>query len=277
MSKYKYRVVLSIAGSDSSGGAGIQADLKTVSALGCFGTTVITAITAQNTLGITGIHPIPVEFVIAQIKAVMNDSKPSAVKIGMVHSLELATAIAETLTYYRGVPIIFDPVMIASSGDRLIEDSTVITFKEQLFPLAEIITPNLDEAAILAEMDIKSLNDMKKAALRILQYGCNSVLIKGGHLEGSDLYDIYVHKNGDEHIFRSTRIDTINTHGTGCTLSSAIASFIALGNDLPMSIAKSKNYTHKAIAAGKNVTTGAGHGPLNHFFDPQILVRYKTA
>lgn len=274
MSKYKYPVVLSIAGSDSGGGAGIQADLKTISALGCFGTTAITAITVQNTLGVSRIHRIPVDFVTAQIKAVMDDLKPSTIKIGMVHSPELATAVAETLSYYPRVPIIFDPVMVATSGDRLIEDRSVVTFKEQLFPIAEIITPNLDEAAILAEMEIKTIYDMKKAALRLLQYGCNAVLIKGGHLVGAELYDIYFHKNGDERVFRSTKIDTINTHGTGCTLSSAIASFRALGDDLIMSISKSRNYTHQAIESGAHVMTGTGHGPINHFFNPQRLANF---
>ncbi|MDB5021550.1 MAG: phosphomethylpyrimidine kinase [Pedobacter sp.] len=273
MSKYKYPVVLTIAGSDSGGGAGIQADLKTISALGCFATTAITAITVQNTLGVTGIHQIPVDFVTAQIKAVMGDLKPSTIKIGMVHSPELAMALAETLSYYPGVPIIFDPVMVATSGDRLIDDHTIVTFKEQLFPLAEIITPNLDEAAILADMEIYTIDDMKEAALCLLQYGCNAVLIKGGHLEGSELCDIYFHKNGDECVFRSPKIYTVNTHGTGCTLSSAIASFIALGNDLTVSISKSKNYIHQAIEQGKDVRTGAGQGPINHFFNPQKLTK----
>jgi hydroxymethylpyrimidine/phosphomethylpyrimidine kinase len=277
MSQIIYPIVLSIAGSDSGGGAGIQADLKTISALGCFGTTAITAITAQNTVGIGGIHPIPVNIVVAQIKAVMDDLNPSAIKIGMVHNPELVIAIAETLNHYPGVPIIFDPVMVATSGDRLIEDSTVKTLKKHLFPLAEIITPNLDEAAILAEMEIKTIADMKQAARRLLQYGCPAVLIKGGHLKGPDLFDIYLNKNGDERIFSSTHIETKNTHGTGCTLSSAIASFIALGHDLPTSILKSKSYIHHAIEQGRNVTTGAGHGPLNHFFDPQKLVKQVTA
>lgn len=275
MSKYKYPVVLSIAGSDSGGGAGIQADLKTMSAIGCFGTTAITAVTVQNTLGVSGIHPIPVEFVKAQIKAVMDDLKPAAIKIGMVHSAELAVAIAEVLTGYCGVPIIFDPVMVATSGYRLIANDTVDTLKTQLFPLAELVTPNLDEAAILAEMDIITIEDMKKAAIQIMQYGCNAVLIKGGHLKGPDLLDVYLDKHGDEHIFRSLAIDTINTHGTGCSLSSAIASYTALGYDLYTAILSSKKYIQDAIEHGKNVKTGEGHGPLNHFFAPQKLVKYK--
>lgn len=275
MSNYKYPVVLSIAGSDSGGGAGTQADLKTMSALGCFGATAITAVTVQNTLGVTGIHAIPVEFVKAQIKAVMDDLKPVAIKIGMVHSAELAIGIAEALTAYSNVPVIFDPVMVATSGDRLIAVDTVETLKEHLFPIATLITPNLDEAIIIAGMEIKTIGDMKAAAVRIMEYDCNAVLIKGGHLKGPDLFDVYLDKDGNERIYRSTAIDTINTHGTGCSLSSAIASYIALGDDLDTSIANSKNYIQSAIEHGKDVKTGEGHGPLNHFFDPQKLVKYE--
>jgi hydroxymethylpyrimidine/phosphomethylpyrimidine kinase len=271
MSTGTYPIVLTIAGSDSGGGAGVQADLKTISALGCFGTTAITAITAQNTLGVTGIHPVPAEFVTAQIKAVMDDLKPATLKIGMVYSSALAAAIAGTLSCYPGVPIIFDPVMVTSSGDSLIEDRTATAFKHQLFPLSELVTPNLDEAAVLTGMTVTTIEDMKKAASRLLQYGCKSVLIKGGHLAGSELCDVYLHRNGDERVFSSNRINTKNTHGTGCTLSSAIASYIALGDDLVAAISKSKAYTHRAIEQGKQVRTGAGHGPLNHFFDPQKL------
>ena len=274
MSKYRYPVVLSIAGSDSSGGAGIQADLKTISALGCYGTTAITAITVQNTLGVSDIYPIPAEFVKAQIRAVMDDLKPVTIKIGMVHSAELARAIAEALSDYPGVPVIFDPVMAATSGDLLIEDDTVATLKNLFFRLTEIVTPNLDEASILAGMEVKTIGDMKEAALRIMQYGCNAVLIKGSHLKGPDLFDVYLNKDGDEQIFRAAAIDSMNTHGTGCSLSSAIASFMALGNDLNTSIAKSKIYIQMAIEHGKDVKTGDGNGPLNHFFDPQKLVKY---
>jgi len=275
MSKYRYPVVLSIAGSDSGGGAGIQADLKTMSALGCFGTTAITAVTVQNTLGVSGIHLIPVAFVKAQIKAVMDDLKPSAVKIGMVPSAELAIAIAEVLAVYPKVPIVFDPVMVATSGRRLIESDTIAVFKKELFPLAQIVTPNLDEAAILAEIEINTLADMKAAAVRIMQYGCNAVLVKGGHLKGPNLFDVYLDKHGDERIFRSTAIDTPNTHGTGCSLSSAIASFIALGYNLNKAVMQSKLYVQHAIEHGTDVKTGSGHGPLNHFFDPQKLMKLK--
>jgi len=275
MTKYKYPVVLSIAGSDSGGGAGIQADLKTISALGCFGTTAITAVTVQNTLGVSGIHPIPVEFVKAQIKAVMDDLRPAAIKIGMVHSDELAIGIAEVLIAYPNVPVIFDPVMVATSGDRLIAGDTVETLKEQLFPIAWLATPNLDEAAILAGMAIKTIGDMKAAAVRIMEYGCHAILIKGGHLESPDLFDVYLDKHDNERIYRSAVIDTVNTHGTGCSLSSAIASFTALGNDMDTSISHSKIYIQNAIEHGKDVKTGGGHGPLNHFFAPQKLVKYE--
>ena len=275
MSQYQYPVVLSIAGSDSGGGAGIQADLKTFSALGCFGTTAITAVTVQNTLGVSGIHAIPVEFVKAQIKAVMDDLKPSAIKIGMVHSAELAIGIAEALNSYPNVPVIFDPVMVATSGDRLITEGTIEAIKGRLFPIALLVTPNLDEAAILAGINITTVGDMKQAAKKIMRCHCNAVLIKGGHLKGSDLFDVYLDKNGEERVFRSTAIDTVNTHGTGCSLSSAIAAFIALGSNTGTAIIQSKKYIHNAIEQGKDVTTGGGHGPLNHFFDPQKLVKYK--
>jgi hydroxymethylpyrimidine/phosphomethylpyrimidine kinase len=275
MNTYRYPIVLSIAGSDSGGGAGIQADLKTISALGCFGATAITAITIQNTLGVSGIHPIPAEFVKAQIKAVMDDMKPFAVKIGMVSNADQAAAIADALSAYPDVPVIFDPVMVSTSGHQLADTETVTIFKNKLFPLAHLITPNLDEAAMLAEMEINTLDDMKTAAVRILDFGSKAVLVKGGHLKGTYLYDVYVDKNGGEHIFKSTAVDTINTHGTGCTLSSAIASFIALGNDNCTAIAQSKQYVQAAIEQGKDVKTGHGHGPLNHFFNPQKLTKHK--
>jgi hydroxymethylpyrimidine/phosphomethylpyrimidine kinase len=272
---YKYPIVLSIAGSDSGGGAGIQADLKTISALGCFGTTAITAVTIQNTLGVSGIHPIPVAVVKAQIKAVVDDMKPAAIKIGMVHSAELAIGIAETLSHYPTVPVIFDPVMVSTSGHYLIAEDTVETLKTHLFPLAELVTPNLDEAAILAGIEINNLVDMKEAVLRIMQYGCNAVLVKGGHLKGPELFDVCLNKYGQERVYKSAAIDSGNTHGTGCSLSSAIAAYIALGNDLQTAISKSKLYIQQAIEHGKDVKTGDGHGPLNHFFDPQKLVKIE--
>ena len=270
---HKYISVLTIAGSDSGGGAGIQADLKTFSSLGCYGTSAITAITVQNTLGIKAIHQIPSEIVKAQIKAVMDDIKPTAIKIGMIHSPELARTIALTLKDYPEVPIIFDPVMVSTSGYRLIESDTIAIFQQELFPLASLITPNLDEAEILAEMKIQTVDDMKQAASRISSSRCNAVLVKGGHMKGPNLVDVYLDIKGHYQTFKSVAIQTPNTHGTGCTLSAAIAAFVALGNDLPKAIEKAKQYVTQAIVTGQDVKTGEGQGPLNHFFDAKNLIK----
>lgn len=275
MKKHKYISVLTIAGSDSGGGAGIQADLKTFSALGCFGTSAITAITVQNTLGVTDIHSIPTAIAERQIRVVMDDIKPSAIKIGMVHSAELAVAIAGVLKDYPHVPVILDPVMVATSGDRLILSETIGVLKRELFPLATLVTPNLDEAEILSSMQVRSVEEMKLAAAKILDAGCHAVLIKGGHLLGETLFDVYLENNGFEQIIRSELIATGNTHGTGCSLSSAIASFIARGCNLPEAVQKASQYIHEAIAEGSDVKTGEGHGPLNHFFKPISLIKHE--
>lgn len=275
MTAYHYPSVLSIAGSDSGGGAGIQADLKTFSALGCYGTSAITAITVQNTLGVTGIHSIPADIVQGQIVAVMDDIKPAAIKIGMVHSTELASAISDTLKAYPDTPVIFDPVMVATSGDKLIREDTVSILKTVLFPLMTLITPNLDEAEILTGERITSVEEMRTAARALLETGCAAVLLKGGHLKGHRLYDVYISASGDEKIFESDYINSENVHGTGCTLSSAIAAYIALGNPMPEAIAKARDYVYHAILQGKDVKTGQGHGPLNHFFNPQKLQLYE--
>lgn len=272
----KYPVVLSIAGSDSGGGAGIQADIKTISALGCFATTAITAVTVQNTLGVSEIHPIPIEIVKSQIRAVMDDIQPSAIKIGMVYHTTLAIAIASVLKEYKNIPIVFDPVMIATSGYQLIKGDTIEILKRELFPLSELVTPNLDEASKLTGITINTLADMSSCAHRLIDAGCNAVLIKGGHLAGPDLCDVFLHKNGNQHIFKSIAIDTPNTHGTGCSLSSAIASHLALGDSLVTSTTKSIQYVRDAIRDGKDVKSGEGAGPLNHFFNPQKLVKIKS-
>ena len=268
---YKYPSVITIAGSDSGGGAGIQADLKTFSALGCYGTSAITAITVQNTLGVTGIHQVPAAIVSAQIKSVMDDIAPDAIKIGMVHSAALAAEIADTLKEYPGTPIIFDPVMVATSGDHLIEGNTLATLKTTLFPMATLLTPNLDEAGLLVGRKINSLHEMQVAALEILETGSFAVLVKGGHLKGEKVYDVYADQDGREKTFESVYINSENVHGTGCTLSSAIAAFIALGEELEEAVTKGREYVFNAILEGKNVATGKGHGPLNHFFNPQKL------
>lgn len=272
MSYYKYPIVLTIAGSDSGGGAGIQADLKTFSALGCFGTTAITALTVQNTLGVSAVHAIPRDIVAAQIEAVISDMKPLAIKIGMVYNSETAESIADVLEKHSSIPVIFDPVMVSSSGFQLVENDTITVFKSRLFPKTTLLTPNLDEAALLAGMQkIENIVDMKLAASKIIDFGCNAILIKGGHLKSSQLYDVFLSAEGDVEVFESTFIKSDNTHGTGCTLSSAIAAYLALGNTLSASIVKSKAYLQLAIEHGKNVNTGEGNGPLNHFFDPVKL------
>lgn len=275
MKRFKYAAVLTIAGSDSGGGAGIQADLKTFSALGCYGTSAITAVTVQNTVGVTGIHSIPAEVVKAQIIAVMDDIKPSAVKIGMVHSAELAVAITEALQAYPDIPIIFDPVMVATSGDPLIKENTLTTFRSTLFPISTLLTPNLDEAALLLGRSINNLEEMRWAAADILKTGCFAVLIKGGHLIAEKLYDIYLDQAGKEQILESAFIESDNLHGTGCTLSAAIAAHLSAGNSLNAAITLSRQYVFKAIRYGAEVKTGEGHGPLNHFFNPLKLHLYE--
>lgn len=273
MPDYSYISVLTIAGSDSGGGAGIQGDLKTFAALGCYGTSAITAITVQNTLGVSDIHPVPAAIVAGQIKAVLDDIKPSAIKIGMIHQADAALAIAGILRAYPGIPVVLDPVMVSSSGRRLLDDEVISILQQQLFPLVTLVTPNLDEAAVLSGISITGVDDMKAAAVKILETGCNAVLVKGGHLSGTQLYDVYLDRDGKEHIISSEAISTNNTHGTGCTLSSAIAAFLARGTDLITAIENASVYMHQAIAAGMDVKTGEGHGPVNHFFDPMKQIR----
>jgi hydroxymethylpyrimidine/phosphomethylpyrimidine kinase len=272
---YTYPKVLTIAGSDSGGGAGIQADLKTIAALGAYGTSAITAITVQNTMGVTGIHQVPPAIVQGQIKAVMDDILPDAIKIGMVHDTALVETIYNTLLQYPVVPVILDPVMVATSGDRLIQNDTVEALVELLLPLSTLITPNLDEAAILADMQISSVAHMKIAAEKILTRGCNAVLIKGGHLTGAELYDVYLDQDGREIIYASSAIPTNNTHGTGCSLSAAIAAFMSRGFSLIPALTEARIYVHEAIQQGSDVKTGNGNGPLNHSFQPLPMVKHE--
>ncbi len=270
---YTYPVALTIAGFDGSGGAGIQADLKTFSALGCFGTSVLTALPVQNTQGVQSIYPIPEVAVSEQIRAIFDDMPPLAVKIGMVHTSSLVETIVETLAEYPSVPLVFDPVMVATSGHRLIEEATKQTLIEWLFPRAEVITPNLDEAAILANMPIASVADMEKAGEKIMALGCRSVLLKGGHLPLPELTSLYFDGAGHIHRFTFEKFETRNTHGSGCTLSSAIAAYLARGCALLDAVAKGQQYVHQAIRHGKDVRIGKGNGPLNHFFNPEKLIK----
>lgn len=275
MQHYRYATVLTIAGSDSSGGAGIQADLKTFSALGCYGASAITAVTAQNTNGIIDIHPLPPDFVVKQIKAVMDDLCPLAIKIGMVHSPELAMAISSVLEQYADVPVVMDPVMVASSGHQLIREETVEIFKKKLFPQITLLTPNMDEAAVLIGKPVKNVDEMVGAAAELLALGPDAVLVKGGHLAQPTLYNVFQQPGCVAEQFAYPAIDTVNTHGTGCTLSSAIAAFIALGYSLRDGVAQAGDYINNAIQHGSNIKMGHGHGAVNHFFRPQSLQKYK--
>lgn len=257
------KTALSIAGSDSSGGAGIQADLKTMTMNGVFAMSAITALTAQNTKGVSGILEVTPEFLQQQIDAVFEDIRPDAVKIGMVSSVGLIETIAERLAFYKAKNIVVDPVMVATSGARLIEEDAVATLKEKLLPLADIVTPNIPEAEILANMSIQTQEDMVEAGKRIsAAYGC-AVLCKGGH-RVNDANDLLVRED-NLHWFTGKRIYNPNTHGTGCTLSSAIAANLAKGQSMEAAIENAKRYISGALAAMLNL--GAGSGPMNHGFD----------
>ena len=257
------KTALTIAGSDSSGGAGIQADLKTMTLNGVFAMSAVTALTAQNTTGITDIQEATPAFLAAELDAVFTDIFPDAVKIGMVSSAELIRVIAEKLRHYGARHIVVDPVMVATSGARLLREDAVDALKECLLPLAEVLTPNIPEAEILSGMTIRSAEDMTAAARAVSErYGC-AVLCKGGH-QLNDANDL-LWKDGQAHWFMGRRIDNPNTHGTGCTLSSAIAANLAKGYDLTVSVEKAKTYLSGALAAQLNL--GHGSGPMDHAFD----------
>ena len=257
------KTALTIAGSDSSGGAGIQADIKTMTANGVYAMTAVTALTAQNTTGVTDILEATPSFLAAELDAVFTDIFPDAVKIGMVSSAELITVIADKLTQYGAKHIVVDPVMVATSGSKLLRDDAIGALTERLLPLAEVLTPNIPEAEILAEMTIQSPADMETAARRISKrYGC-AVLCKGGH-DLNDANDL-LWKDGCARWFKGRRIANPNTHGTGCTLSSAIASNLAKGYGLDESVEKAKAYISGALAAMLDL--GHGSGPMDHAFD----------
>lgn len=266
-----YPRVLSIAGSDSGGGAGIQADLKTFSALGCYGMTAITAITAQNTLGVRGIHGIPPAMLADQIAAVVEDIGVDAVKIGMLHSPEVVRVVAQALRQYRLTQVVLDPVMVATSGDRLIASETVQVLVQELFPLATLVTPNLDEAELLLGQSIPGPDALEPAAKALLALGAQGVLLKGGHLPGDQVVDQLLLPGQPSVRLASPRIASRNVHGTGCTLSSAIAAHLALGQPLTQAVRLARQYILAAISAGAAVRTGQGHGPLNHGHAPLPL------
>ncbi|HEX2167897.1 MAG TPA: bifunctional hydroxymethylpyrimidine kinase/phosphomethylpyrimidine kinase [Longimicrobiales bacterium] len=253
---------LTIAGSDSGGGAGIQADLKTFHAFGVFGTSAITAITVQNTRGVSGVHPVPLDIVTAQITAVADDLPPAACKTGMLATRELVSAVAASIRSHRLPNYVLDPVMVATSGDRLLEEDAQNAVLDELVPLCALVTPNLDEAAILAGFAVKTVDDMHRAARRLIAAGARAALVKGGHLRSDELVDVlYDGTSGRE--FRWPRIATRNTHGTGCTLSAAITALLARGASLDTAVEQALDFVHRAIAQAPNL--GAGSGPLNHF------------
>ncbi|MFH1153521.1 MAG: bifunctional hydroxymethylpyrimidine kinase/phosphomethylpyrimidine kinase [Pseudomonadota bacterium] len=261
-----YYRALTIAGSDSGGGAGIQADLKTFSALGCFGMSVITALTAQNTVAVTGIHPVPPEFIALQMDAVITDIGVDAVKIGMLHSPDVIRTVAERLGHHGCRSIVLDPVMIAKSGDKLLRDDAVQALKTLLIPMATLITPNLPEASVLLDRPVTSLGHMADACRDLASLGCPAVFLKGGHLPDAITTDLfYDNRTGEILELETPRVDTPNSHGTGCTISSAIAAGLARGLGLTDAVKAAKNYITGALEAGAGVTVGRGHGPVHHF------------
>ncbi|MBN9027159.1 MULTISPECIES: bifunctional hydroxymethylpyrimidine kinase/phosphomethylpyrimidine kinase [Kaistia] len=258
-------IAVTIAGSDSGGGAGIQADLKTFSALGVYGASVIAALTAQNTLGVTGIHDVPADFVAAQIDAVFSDLAVDAVKIGMLSQPSVIAVVAAGLDRYAQRNVVLDPVMVATSGDMLLREEAVAVLISELLPRSALVTPNLREAARLLQTDVAEDDaGMERQAEAILNLGARAVLIKGGHGAGPESADLLLSASG-KHWFHAPRIATLNTHGTGCTLSSAIAAGLARGLALEAAIDEAKHYITDAIAAADRLQIGRGHGPVHHF------------
>ncbi|MBD5324122.1 MAG: bifunctional hydroxymethylpyrimidine kinase/phosphomethylpyrimidine kinase [Bacteroides sp.] len=266
-----YHTVLSIAGSDCSGGAGIQADIKTISALGCYAMTAITAITAQNTTGVGGVEPISPEMVEAQIEAVFADIRPMAVKTGMLYDASCVKVVAKALARHKAGNIVVDPVMVSTSGAPLIEPEAIEAIKSQLFPIAALITPNRNEAIWLTgETDPERQADVLHAM------GCRNVLLKGGDSDRTDVKIDYLSIVGTGLTpLHADAVDTRNSHGTGCTLSSAIASYLALGHSIDDAVARGKLYVTRALQAGAFVSCGKGHGPVNHFFSPRRLKTFN--
>ena len=256
------KIALTIAGSDSGGGAGIQADLKTFHQFGVFGTSVITAVTAQNTMGVRAWEPVPVELVTRQLDAVADDLPPVAVKSGMLGSAALVEAVADGIARRRFPNYVLDPVMVATSGDRLLERDAERLIVQRLVPLAALVTPNLDEAAVLVGGSVRDPDDMERAGRKLTELGARAALVKGGHLTGEEVVDVLV-TGGTVRRFTRPRLETTSTHGTGCTLSAAIAAGLALGRPLERAVEDALDFVHRAIAAAPGL--GHGHGPLNHF------------
>jgi hydroxymethylpyrimidine/phosphomethylpyrimidine kinase len=265
--KRAYHKVLTIAGSDSGGGAGIQADLKTFAAIGCYGLSVITALTAQNTRGVTAIHAVPASFAAEQMTAVLSDIGADAVKIGMLYSAELIEVVARELKKFEVADIILDPVMVAQSGDKLLQEDAIQALKESLMPLATVVTPNIPEAEVLLDSRLQNLEDRQAAARAMAAFGSRSILIKGGHLNDDSCIDWLYLTEEDRFVdLKAPRIVSRNNHGTGCTLSSAIAAYRAKGFGIEEAVRHAKSYIQNAIQAGADYQLGNGHGPVHHFF-----------
>lgn len=262
------RIALTIAGSDSGGGAGIQADLKTFQAFGVFGTSAVTAITAQNTLGVQAVHPVPADVVRAQIGSIASDLRPSAFKTGMLATAALAELVADAIVDERLPRYVLDPVMVSTSGHRLLDEEAQRTITERLLPLCEVVTPNLPEAMVMLGEERETLNGgdaeprMREYARRLVAGGARAALVKGGHLEGDEIVDV-LFDGTDYRLWRRPRLDTRSTHGTGCTLSAGIAAGLALGDPLDVAVERALDFVSRAIAAAPGL--GGGHGPLNHF------------
>ncbi len=265
----KYYRVLTIAGSDSGGGAGIQADIKAISAMGCYATTAITAVTVQNTIGVQAVLPVPLDILEGQIDAVLSDIGTDAIKIGMLHSAEVVNLVANKIKQYGITNVVLDPVMVSTSGHQLIEENAIEHIKQRLIPLARVITPNIPEAEILTGCKITGEQDFKDIARKLSNNKSISVLLKAGHLDGDTLVDYFY--NAEEDTFTllpSKRVNTRNTHGTGCTLSSAFAAALAKGENLTIAAKSAKYFIEQAIISGADIEIGHGHGPVNHTFNP---------
>jgi len=260
-------VALTIAGSDSGGGAGIQADLKTFQAYGVFGTSAITAVTVQNTLGVRDFLALPTALVRGQIKAVADDLRPQACKTGMLAAAELVGTVASAIRELKLPNYVLDPVMVATSGDRLLADGAERAIMELLLPLATLVTPNLDEATLLTGVPVRTVEDMERAARQLVAAGAQAALVKGGHMVGDAVVDV-LFDGSAIHAYRRSRLDTRNTHGTGCTLSAAVAAGLARGATLQAAVESALDYVHRAIAGAPHL--GRGNGPLNHLVAPVL-------
>ncbi len=260
-------VVLSIAGSDPSGGAGVQADLKTAAAHGVYGAAVLTSLTAQNTHGVQGVHPVPADFVEQQLLSVLNDLDVRAVKIGMLGEPSVAARVAEVLDASRVPHVVLDPVMVATSGHRLVPGATVDVVRQRLLPLTTVVTPNVPEAEVLADVAVRDVDDLEVAGRRLRALGAEAALVKGGHLEGPESVDVLVTGDGPRR-HAAPRLDTPHTHGTGCTLSTALACRLARGHELDEAVALAKAYLSRALEAGTRLGVGSGRGPVDHGVEP---------